>query len=192
MKLIEALIKFNNVFGRNKTDLGNFSIIDDAVKNAECTDELEQFYSLISFDNVLIIGGEFFLTIQPKTKLDRAQEGWYIILNKEGKPQNDDTKWNKDWVVFANRNDDAVYFDKKNGGVYASINKRQLFNLSSSLADFFFLLSECMKLEEEKYKFNTSDDDEEPLENFIDDTEGILSQCLNTKQVGDFIAFFFG
>ena len=46
-----------------------------------------------------------------------------------------------------------------------------------------------MKLEE-KYKFNTSDDDEEPLENFIDDTEGILSQCLSTKQVEDFISFF--
>jgi len=43
-----------------------------------------------------------------------------------------------------------------------------------------------MKLEEEKYKFNTSD------ENFIDDTEGILSQCLSTKQVEDFISFFFG
>ena len=53
------------------------------------------------------------------------------------------------------------------------------------------LLSECMKLEEEKYKFDTSDDDdEEPLENFIDDTEGILSQCLSTKQVEDFISFF--
>jgi len=48
-----------------------------------------------------------------------------------------------------------------------------------------------MKLEEEKYKFNTSDDDEKPLENFIDDTEGILSQCLSTKQVEDFISFFF-
>ena len=55
-----------------------------------------------------------------------------------------------------------------------------------------FLLSECMKLEEEKYKFNTSDDDEEPLENFIDDTEGILSHCLSTKQIEDFISFFFG
>ena len=54
-----------------------------------------------------------------------------------------------------------------------------------------FLLSECMKLEEEKYKFNTSDDDEKPLENFIDDTEGILSQCLSTNQVEDFISFFF-
>ena len=49
-----------------------------------------------------------------------------------------------------------------------------------------------MKLEEEKYKFNTSDDDEGPSENFIDDTEGILSQCLHTKQVEDFISFFFG
>lgn len=27
MKLIEALTKFNNVFGRNETDLGNFSFI---------------------------------------------------------------------------------------------------------------------------------------------------------------------
>ena len=49
-----------------------------------------------------------------------------------------------------------------------------------------------MKLEEEKYKFNTSDDDEEPLEIFIDDTEGILSHCLSTKQIEDFISFFFG
>ena len=46
-----------------------------------------------------------------------------------------------------------------------------------------------MKLEE-KYKFDTSDDDEEPLENFIDDTEGILSHCLSTKQIEDFISFF--
>ena len=49
-----------------------------------------------------------------------------------------------------------------------------------------------MKLIEALTKFNTSDDDEEPLENFIDDTEGILSHCLSTKQVEDFISFFFG
>ena len=192
MELKETLKIFNNTFGRNKTDLGNFSIIDTTVKTGCRTDELEQFYSLMPFDSVLVIGGEFFLTIQPKAKLDKAQEGWYIILNKEKGRQNDDTKWNKDWIVFANRNDDAVYFDKTNGGVYGSINKNKFFHLSSSLAEFFFLLSECMKMEEEKYKFNTSDDDEEPLENFVNDTRTLISQHLNAKQVEDFISFFFG
>ncbi|WP_036932244.1 hypothetical protein [Prevotella sp. HUN102] len=191
MMLIEVLRKMNDIFGRNKTDLGTFSIIDDTTKDVDCADELEQFYFFSVFDEVLIIGGEFFLIIQPKEKIDKAQEGWYRILNNEGEWQTDNIKWNKDWIVFANRNDDAVYFNKADGGVYGSVNKRHFFHLSSSLADFFFILSECMKMEEEKYKFSTSDE-EEPLEEFINDTRNILGQCLNAKQTEDFISFFFG
>ena len=47
-------------------------------------------------------------------------------------------------------------------------------------------------MEEEKYRFNTTDEDEETLSVFIDDVRDILSLKLNDKQREDFIAFFFG
>ena len=70
--------------------------------------------------------------------------------------------------------------------------KGAFFCLRSSLSDFLDILSECMKMEEEKYRFNTTDEDEETLSVFIDDVRDILSLNLNDKQREDFIAFFFG
>ena len=50
-----------------------------------------------------------------------------------------------------------------------------------------------MKLIEALTKFNNVlGRNKTDLENFIDDTEGILSHCLSTKQIEDFISFFFG
>ncbi len=163
MELKKAIEKLHAVFGRGNIDIGSFDVVDN-VDSISVKNQLESFYSLTVFEDVLTIGGEFFLDIQPEIKIKRAQEGWYFILDKEGELQCDDLKWDKNWIVFANRNDDAVYFNKADGGIYGSIDKRQFFHLSSSLADFFCLLSECMKMEEEKYEFDTSDDDEEPLD----------------------------
>ena len=181
MELKSAIKKLHGAFGRNGVDTGAFGIVDKEELVTESL--LEAFYQLTSFERVLTIGGEFFLNIQPEKRLKDAQKGWYIILDKEGKVVNDDLKWNKYWVVFANRNDD---------GIYASIDKRSFFCLSSSLSDFLDILSECMKMEEEKYRFNTTDEDEETLSVFIDDVRDILSLKLNDKQREDFIAFFFG
>lgn len=190
MELKSAIKKLHGAFGRNGVDTGAFEIVDKEELVTESL--LEAFYQLTSFERVLTIGGEFFLNIQPEKRLKDAQKGWYIILDKEGKVVNDDLKWNKDWVVFANRNDDAIYYDRKDDGIYASIDKRSFFCLSSSLSDFLDILSECMKMEEEKYRFNTTDEDEETLSVFIDDVRDILSLNLNDKQREDFIAFFFG
>lgn len=190
MELKSTIEKLHAVFGRNGVDTGTFDITDkDKLATAS---QFEAFYQLTSFEHVLTIGGEFFLNIQPEKKLEEAQNGWYFILDKEGNIVNDDLKWNKNWVVFANRNDDAIYYNREDGGIYASIDKRIFFYLSSSFSDFLYILSECMKIEEEKYKFNTTDEDEETLSIFISDVREVLSRTLNDKQREDFIAFFFG
>ncbi|SUB88705.1 Uncharacterised protein [Porphyromonas macacae] len=190
MELKEAIEKLHAVFGRNNVDIGKFDIIDR--DEPVTTNQLDAFYQLTSFEHVLTIGGEFFLNIQPEIKLKEAQEGWYFILDKEGEMAKDDLKWNENWVVFANRNDDAIYYDKTDGYIYGSVDKKIFFCLSSSLSDFFYILSECMEIEEKKYGFNTTDAEEETSSIFIDDIREFLSRKLNDKQREDFIAFFFG
>lgn len=65
------------------------------------------------------------------------------------------------------------------------------YKLSTSLSMFFFILAECMKMEGQKFNFDTSDDEEVILDDFLNEINKILNQHMNKETVEGFIKFFF-
>ncbi len=185
--LKDALKRFVNIFGRNGTDIGSIKFNDFDNKD----ETLDGFYNLLSYDKVLTIGGEMFMDISPQKDLYKTQLGWYIVKDKNGSWINDDQKWKKDWIVFAKRYDDAIYFNQSDHSVYGSIDKKQFFKLSNSLAQFISILNDCMILELEKYQLNTSTDDDEPKPEFLEDVNEILNNTLDESTSNHFMSFFF-
>ena len=51
------------------------------------------------------------------------QQGWYWVLSKENTWVQDGQNWNKNWIVFATRNDAAIYFNQTDNCVYGAIEK---------------------------------------------------------------------
>ena len=188
MNLQESLKKFAHSFGRKGRDIGNIILQDN--NDFVDTDNLDAFYQILKFDKILTVGGELFINIYPLINLDRSQEGWYKIKNNNLWIE-DNVKWNKDWVVFANRNDDAIYFNLKDNAIYGSINKHQTYKLSNSLSVFFQVLSEAMVLEDQKYDFETFDEDEETIPAFLDDIYAIVLKYNDEEASNGFMSFFF-
>ncbi len=62
MELKKAIEKLHAVFGRGNIDIGSFDVVDN-VDSISVKNQLESFYSLTVFEDVLTIGGEFFLWI---------------------------------------------------------------------------------------------------------------------------------
>lgn len=187
MELIDSLIYFKKTFGRQGNDLGTFQI------NTELPnfDTLENMYKMLLFNEVLTIGGEFCMDIYPYNKLPEIQRGWYTILSKENQWIPDDIKWNKNWIVFATRDEDAIYYNQIDGGVYGSIEKEIFYKLSDSLSLFFHVLSECMEMEENVFHFETTDEDEEITDLFLEKCQNILSKNMKAENVTGFMNFFF-
>jgi hypothetical protein len=188
MDLKIELRNFIDVFGRDGMDIGNPSFSENSNK----INQLDLFYETLLFNKVLTIGGEFFINIIPFSNLTKAQEGWYNIKTKDNNWITDDKKWNKDWVVFANRNDDAIYCNNLDNCVYGTINKAKHYKLGNSIAQFIHILIECMKLEEGKYNFETVNEDEETKSEFLDDVYSILNSISDKRTADDFMEFFFG
>ena len=120
MKLIDSLISFKKTFGRQGNDFGSFQINDTKFSNSN---NLEDMYNIMLFNEPIVIGGEFNMDIYPQNELAEAQRGWYTILSKDNQWIPDDAKWNKNWIVFATREEDAIYYNEIDGGVYGSIEK---------------------------------------------------------------------
>jgi hypothetical protein len=190
MELNESLKSFAGIFGREGNDIGKVSYSDTAVTAG---DPLDQLYALLQFEKLITVGGEFFINIPPAEKRSMQQQGWYLV-RKKGSDEwiTDDTHWSRDWLVFAGRNDDAIYFNKSDGKVYGSVDKKLRFQLGNSLAEFFSLLSAAMQMESERYSFNTRNEDEEVLPDFLSDLQELLEANTDTKTATEFIAFFFG
>jgi len=133
------------------------------------------------------------VNIETKVKLMDAQLGWYKIRDEQGNEVNDDQNWNKDWIVFADRNGDAIYYNRLDKSVNGSIDKVVHLKLAQTLEDFIKTLQMCMRLEQEKYDMNAQGENEEPLKEFIDDIQHILNEGGNQEKVSeDFMQFFFG
>jgi len=185
MHLKTELERFVEVFGREDYDIGKVTLSGE---DAE-TDSLDSLYKILNFEKPLVTVGELFLTIEPQFNLEKAQLGWYKIKHEESWVS-DDKLWNKDWIVFGDRNGDAIFYDKSDGKVYGSIDKRQKYLLGSSLTHFFSVLTQGLVAEKEKFNFETSDDTEEPLPEFLDHIYTILRQT--DKEAADsFMEFFF-
>ena len=119
MKLLDSIIEFEKVFGRSGHDIGTMQI--NITSSESCN--LETLYDILNFSKPLTSGGELFMHIYPKDMLDKMQQGWYWVLSKENTWVQDGQNWNKNWIVFATRNDAAIYFNQTDNCVYGAIEK---------------------------------------------------------------------
>ena len=106
MSLPDELRRFTTVFGRDGRDIGavTFTPPTSAIQH-----DLVTFYTCLRFDQ-LLIGGELMLSFAPPTKLDRAQNGWRYVVDRDGH-QSINEEWKGEWIVIADRNDDAIFYD---------------------------------------------------------------------------------
>lgn len=149
---MENILKqFALTFGRDGIDIGNIKVEASSIEisEPELNGELKEFYSLLNFEE-LTIGGEQFLEIFPLGKLQEAQNGWmYVTDSKTGGISEDTVNWNKDWIVFGDRNGDAIFCkqDTANNPVYGSIQKTRNLLLAPTVIAFFQILTDCMMVE---------------------------------------------
>lgn len=195
MALENTLAQFADTFGRDGVDSGEIRIEQHTLAVSEPTLEgdLKTFYSLVSFDK-LVVGGELFLELFPAEKLRKAQDGWFYITNpKDGKVSEDTTHWNKNWIVIGDRNGDAIFCkqDEPNTPVYGSIQKTNNLLLADSLEGFFQILNGCLLVEQSQFAFETQTDDFVPKEDFIDAVRQAVSQYSDAGKADEFISFFF-
>ncbi|TXI13128.1 MAG: hypothetical protein E6Q66_10530 [Pedobacter sp.] len=196
MTIENTLKQFALSFGREGVDNGNIKIKAHPITISEpqLKTELKEFYSLSNFDE-LIIGGELFMEIFPIEKLSKAQDGWRFITNPRDKSISEDTDhWNKDWIVFGDRNGDAIFCkqDINNAPVYGSIQKEKFLLLANSLNAFFQILTESMMMEKNIFEFNTQTDDFILKADFINAVQTIVNKYSESNKSNDFIEFFFG
>jgi len=194
MTLENTLKQFALTFGRNGFDIGSIEIDPNPIEidEPQLEGELKEFYSLSKF-NELIIGGAFFLEICSLEELSEAQIGWRFNINPKNGNITEDTKyWNKNWVVFGDRNGDAIFCkqDIEKNPVYGSIQKARNLLLAPSVNTFFQILNECMRMEQDDFQFDTQTDDFVRKADFIDAVQNIVSKY--NDQPRDFIDFFFG
>jgi hypothetical protein len=193
MLLDDALKKFADVFNDFE---GNFGVIQfrapvQLMEPLPLGSALREYYSRLLLDNNPSIGKKMHLILFTLDKLVGAQSGWRWGVDRTGK-QVEDANWKSSWIVFADRNGDAVFVDTEtiNGSVYGSIQKRN-FLIAENLGDFFFTIAECMLVEKDKFGYEVMDDDFNVLDSFLDLTRGIARKNLGEDGCNGFMKFFF-
>lgn len=186
MDLYSALNEFCETFSRSSENFGiakfsstpiNFSVSMTLGK------ALEEYYSRIILEEKTQVGAQFQLRLFSIEELESAQEGRRWTYTPNGQHL-ENSRWNKDWIVIADRNGDPLVVDSSNGSVHGLIQTRSL-PLAKDISSFFDALTEGMKIEMDKYNFEVTDDDFNPLESFLRDVEQVATRKLkNPYDVG--------
>lgn len=156
MALSETLKTFCSNFWRNAFDLGEVSFDENGTNRNQPEEinlngQINEFYSFVDFEK-LVISGALILKIFSLDDLSGAQNGWRWIVDQSGQTVEATANWNKDWVVFGDRNGDAIYVKKDDplSPVYGTIQKIEHFQLADSLETFFKIINKCSLIEEKK------------------------------------------
>lgn len=196
MALSETLKTFCSIFGRNGFDLGEVSFNENEtnrnqLEELDLNGQIKKFYSLIDFKK-LVISGALFLKIFSSDDLSRAQNGWRWIIDSSGQTVEDTANWNENWIVFGDRNGDAIYVknDDPLSPVFGTIQKIEHFQLADSLETFFKIINKCLVIEEKEFDFETQTADLETDPKFLERVTEVVKK-LAPENEDDFIQFFF-
>lgn len=194
MDLTSALTDFCATFRRSPENTGVVTVRPDAVPINEpfpLGESLHSYFSILALEDRPQVAGRINLFLFDLDMLETAQHGWRWIRDKSGKLLENTAHWHHTWIVFAERNGDAVSIDTLTGQVFGNIQARRLL-LAGSLAQFFAALTEMMKLEIDKYDYEIFDDDFNLLPEFYTDAHAAATAVLGTEQASEFMHFFFG
>ena len=196
MALSETLKEFCSIFGRNGFDLGEVSFNKNETNGNQPEDinlsgQIKEFYSLTDFEK-LVISGALFLKIFSLDDLLRAQNGWRWIIDQSGQTAEDTANWNENWIVFGDRNGDAIYTknDDPLSPVFGTIQKIEHFQLADSLETFFKIINKCLVIEEKEFDFETQTDDLETEPRFLARVTEVVNRFAPGNE-DDFMQFFF-
>ncbi|RMS11718.1 hypothetical protein ALP71_01607, partial [Pseudomonas coronafaciens pv. garcae] len=116
----------------------------------------------------------------------RAQDGW-------AGPDDETLPWKNSFVVFADRNGDALVFDsaQKNPSIYGSIQKRS-FLISNSMNIFLEALLFAIEVEEDIFNGDTREDDMSLKKIVVEQVKNSVSGLGSDFNVDGFMKFFLG
>jgi len=154
-------------------------------------DALGQFYSRLDLRDKPEIGGKMHIKIVPPSQLPAAQEGWRWITGRDGQ-RTEDPAWPATWIVFADRNGDAIAVDTASpqGAVYGSIQKRN-YPIGADLASFLQTVAAAMDEERATFDYEVTDEDFEVLDSYRNAVRSIAADRLGSDHAPGFMKFFF-
>jgi hypothetical protein len=143
----------------------------------QLSDELKYLYTNYNLDFRFIIRNIYLPNFD---KLNKKQYGYKYISNDLGKTFELNNKWDNNWLVFADMNDDPIVADISIIGtpIYAAIEARNYMKISPSLDIFVKILTELLKSLKEKNVEDLDDDYEEDviMPYFLEKVERILDK----------------
>jgi hypothetical protein len=153
-------------------------------------DALTAFYSRLELRDKPEIGGKMHIKLFPLEQLASAQEGWRWISSRDGS-RSEDASWPASWVVFADRNGDAIVADavSPNAAIQGSIQKRS-FPIAPDLSSFLGALAACLDAERATFDYEVMDEDFEILDSYRDAIAAIARERLGGDCARGFMKFF--
>ncbi|WP_122422041.1 hypothetical protein [Pseudomonas viridiflava] len=187
----KLLKEFADRFTRSDQSMGQIFYNDPSSASADeplpfsLNGEIELFYRHLKMAGDPTVGGDFYIQFFTIDQLTSAQDGWLG-------PDNESFGWKKSFIVFADRNGDALVFDSatEEPEIYGSIQKRS-FKIADSLFIFLRALIIGINIEEDEFNGDTREDDMSPKQVFINRLESEISKVGNALDVKGFMRFYF-
>ncbi|HEX8611644.1 MAG TPA: hypothetical protein VF800_10190 [Telluria sp.] len=153
---------------------------------------LRDYYAKMLLCNRPQVAGALQLRLWTLDELEVRQHGFRWI-SENGGSVIEDPRWNKHWIVIADRDGDAIVIDDStaDGAVYGVIGSYSC-KISADLAGFFQSMAEAILVEVTTYDYEVYDDDFNPLPNFLNEMSAISRRVLGADGEAGFMKFFFG
>lgn len=189
-----ALKNFANAFGAGAENTGTVEFVPEQPVNPpfDLGAVLTEYYSRLSLREQPQVGGQLLLTLFMLDELESAQRGWRWV-SSDGGPAMDDPSWDKNRIVIADRNGDALAVDQTSvGGTVSGHIGPRAFTVADDLASFLQTMAEAMTVEATTFDYEVLDDDCNPDPRFLDEVSAIALRLLGPGGEAGFMKFFFG
>jgi hypothetical protein len=194
MPLGSALQNFADAFAVSCKNFGtiDYRACQPIVEPISLGPVLQEYFGSLCMSDMPQVGGWLLLMLFSLDEVATAQHGWrWIRVN--GGPVEEDSTWNKHWVVIADRNGDAIVVDSStaSGVVTGHIGPRN-FKIADDLAGFFQVMAEAMSVEANTFDYEVLDEDFSPIPEFLNAVSAIAMRILGPDGEAGFMEFFFG
>lgn len=194
MSLDTALKNFADAFAAGSANLGTleYHAFQPVVEPIPLGPILREYYGRLSMSDIPVIGGQLMLMLSTLDDVETVLHGWRWIRSKDGLVV-EDPRWNKHWIIIANRNGDAITVDDRTvGGVVTGHIGSFNVKIAGDLASFFQVMAEAMTLEASTFDYEVCDDEFNPIPQFLDAVSAIALRALGPDGEAGFMKFFFG
>ncbi|GJI98269.1 hypothetical protein RugamoR57_49870 [Duganella caerulea] len=193
MSLDTALKNFADAFAAGSENSGmlEYRAFQPIVEPIPLGPVLHEYFGRLRM-TAPVVGGELLLMLITLDELETCQHGWRWVRNKGG-PVTESPKWNKHWIVIADRNGDAIVVDDSTAsGVVTGHMGPYSVKIADDLASFFQVMAEAMTLEANTFNYEVLDEDFSQIPEFLDAVSAIALRVLGPDGEAGFMEFFFG